>query len=260
MHKLLVFGILAKNINYNLEFGISAFEFRIWTAGIIGVKDFESLRLKKFTDSNKRTFLFKLIHDELSTLDRLAIRQPKVYSSFTLCPLCYLTEENIEHLFLCSQTKNQRSQLWNNSIFYIISSLQKSLENNYKHLLVEDDLHTTITSVANNISSLIKFTSGFIQPNYVSIIKHLTAEKQYGITNQMKRKQTYITHVKNKEFNNNSINNNNNINNISNSNNNNDNNSDNNNSSNNISNNVNNSFNLIKRWVSKGIKFLNFSW
>ena len=95
-----------------------------------------------------------------------------------MCPLCHSTKENIEHLFLCSQTDKQHSQLWNNAISYATSSLQKSLENNHKHPVTEDDLKTTITSITNNISLntsfLIKFTSGFIQPNYVSTIKQIT--------------------------------------------------------------------------------------
>ncbi|RHZ87981.1 hypothetical protein Glove_27g56 [Diversispora epigaea] len=178
--------------------------------------------------SNKHTFLFKLIHNELPTLDCLAIRQPKVYSSFTICPLCHLTEENIEHLFLCPQTENQRLQLWNKAISYTTSLLQKSLENNHKYPVIKNDLYTTITSIANNITSdtpsLIKFTSGFIQPDYITTIKQvigsfnksrnilntwsnyfrksffkniwrlqckvlIEAEKHHGITNRMKRKR-----------------------------------------------------------------------
>jgi hypothetical protein len=212
-----------------------------------------------------------------------------------MCPLCHSTEENIEHLFLCSQTDNQRSQIWNNAIAHATSSLQKSLEKNHKHPVIEDDLHTTITSIANNITSntsfLIKFTSGFIQPNYVSTIKQITgsfnksrdilntwsnhfrknfhkniwrvrckilieAEKQHGIMNRMKRKRPHIIQIENNESKN-SSNSNNNSNNTNNSNNNNDNN---NNNNNNISNCVNSSFNIIKGWVSKGIKFLGFKW
>ncbi|RHZ59961.1 hypothetical protein Glove_360g41 [Diversispora epigaea] len=201
-------------------------------------------------DHNKRTFLFKLIHNELPTLDRLAIRQPKVYSSFTICPLCHLTEENIKHLFLCPQTENQRLQLWNKAISYTTSLLQKSLENNHKYPVIKNDLHTTITSIANNITSdtpsFIKFTSGFIQPNYITTIKQvivlIEAEKQYGITNRMKRKRAHIIQIENNETNDDSNNN------YDNSNNNHDNNNSNNNI---ISNCVNNSFNIIRGWVSK---------
>ncbi|RHZ90134.1 hypothetical protein Glove_7g44 [Diversispora epigaea] len=228
--------------------------------------------------SNKRTFLFKLIHNELPTLDRLAIRQPKIYSSFTMCLLCHSTEENIEHLFLCPQTDSQHSQLWNNAISYATFSLQKSLENNHRHPIIEDNLHTTITSIANNIISntsfLIKFTSGFIQPNYVSTIKQVTdilntwsnhfrknfhkniwrlrckilieAEKQHGIINRMKRKPAHIIQIDSNESNN-SSNCNNNSNNINNS----FNNDSNNNYNNNNNNCINNSFNIIKGWISK---------
>ncbi|RHZ83017.1 hypothetical protein Glove_100g10 [Diversispora epigaea] len=157
-------------------------------------------------DHNKHTFLFKLIYNELSILDRLAIRQPKVYSSFTIYLLCHLTEENIEHLFL----------------------------------FIKNDLHTTIISIANNItldtSSLIKFTSSFIQSNYITTIKQvigsfnksrnilniwsnyfrksffkniwqlrckvlIEAEKQHGITNRMKRKRAHIIQIENNETN-----------------------------------------------------------
>ncbi|RHZ58976.1 hypothetical protein Glove_366g29 [Diversispora epigaea] len=208
--------------------------------------------------SNKRTFLFKLIHNELPTLDRLAIRQPKIYSSFTMCPLCHSTEENIEHLFLCPQTDSQRSQLWNNAISYATFSLQKSLENNHRHPIIEDNLHTTITSIANNIISntsfLIKFTSGFIQPNYISTIKQVTAEKQHGIINRMKRKLAHIIQIDSNESNN-SSNCNNNSNNINNS----FNNDSNNNYNNNNNNCINNSFNIIKGWVSKVAFLSSFS-
>ncbi|RHZ87689.1 hypothetical protein Glove_32g30 [Diversispora epigaea] len=209
-----------------------------------------------------------------------------------MCPLCHSTEENIEHLFLCSQTDSQRSQLWNNAISYATFLLQKSLENNHRHPIIEDDLHTTITSIANNIISnisfLIKFTSGFIQPNYVSTIKQVTgsynksrdilntwsnhfkknfhkniwrlqckilieAEKQHGIINRMKRKPAHIIQIDSNESNN-SSNCNNNSNNINNS----FNNDSNNNYNNNNNNCINNSFDIIKGWVSKGIKFLGF--
>ena len=174
------------------------------------------------------------------------------------------------------------------------------IENNHKHPVTEDDLKTTIISIANNISLntsfLIKFTSGFIQPNYISTIKQITgsfnksrnilntwsnhfrknfhkniwqerckilieAEKQHGIINRMKRKHIHITQIENNESNNNS-NSNNNSSNTNNSNNNNDNNNNNisNDNNNNTSNCINNSFNIIKGWVSKGIKFLGFKW
>ncbi|RHZ45288.1 hypothetical protein Glove_682g7 [Diversispora epigaea] len=165
-------------------------------------------------------------------------------------------------------------------------------ENNHRHPIIEDNLHTTITSIANNIISntsfLIKFTSGFIQPNYVSTIKQVTgsynksrdilntwsnhfrknfhkniwrlrckilieAEKQHGIINRMKWKPAHIIQIDSNESNN-SSNCNNNSNNINNS----FNNDSNNNYNNNNNNCINNSFNIIKVWVSKGIKFLGF--
>jgi hypothetical protein len=72
--------------------------------------------------------------------------------------------------------------------------------------------------------------------------------------NQMKRKRPHIIQIENNESKN-SSNSNNNSNNTNNSNNNN-----NNDNNNNISNCVNSSFNIIKGWVSKGIKFLGFKW
>ncbi|RHZ79226.1 hypothetical protein Glove_150g9 [Diversispora epigaea] len=181
-------------------------------------------------------------------------------------------------------------QLWNKAISYTTSLLQKSLENNHKYPVIKNDLHTTITSIANNITSdtpsLIKFTSGFIQLNYITTIKQvigsfnksrnilniwsnyfrksffkniwrlrckvlIEAEKQHGITNRMKCKRAHIIQIENNDTNDDSNSN------YDNSNNNHDNNNSNNNI---ISNCVNNSFNIIRGWVSKGIKFLGFRW
>src|SRR6185369_7212231 len=64
----------------------------------------------------------------------------------------------------------------------------------------------------------------------------IEAEKQQGISNHMKR--TYTTNVIGES---NKVNQNNNQNNY-------------------VYNNISNSFNIIKGWVSKGIKFLDFKW
>ncbi|RHZ79222.1 hypothetical protein Glove_150g7 [Diversispora epigaea] len=81
----------------------------------------------------------------------------------------------------------------------------------------------------------------------------IEAEKQHGIINRMKRKPAHIIQIDSNESNN-SSNCNNNSNNINNS----FNNDSNNNYNNNNNNCINNSFNIIKGWVSKGIKFLEF--
>jgi ribonuclease HI len=53
-------------------------------------------------DNQKRSFWIKLMHNELPTLDRLAIRRPDLYKDQEKCVICLEKDENREHLFQCT--------------------------------------------------------------------------------------------------------------------------------------------------------------
>ena len=63
-------------------------------------------------DSQKKAFWVKLAQNELPTLDKLAIRKPKIYGSLKSCPVCNREEETLEHLFECPNTRNELSYIW----------------------------------------------------------------------------------------------------------------------------------------------------
>ncbi|RHZ83397.1 hypothetical protein Glove_95g62 [Diversispora epigaea] len=215
--------------------------------------------------SNKRTFLFKLIHNELPTLDRLAIRQPKIYSSFTMCPLCHSTEENIEHLFLCPHNYGiMQSPM---QPFHFKSLLKTIIDIQSLRMIYILPLHLLQTILFQIL--LLSLNLHLVSyPNYVSTIKQVTGSynKSRDILNTWSnyfRKNFHkniwrlrykiLIEAENNESNN-SSNCNNNSNNINNS----FNNDSNNNYNNNNNNCINNSFNIIKGWVSKATEIIGF--
>ena len=76
----------------------------------------EELSKEKFKtsqqNSQKRAFWFKLIHQELPTLDNLAIRRPEIYQDHQNCPRCLCEKETTEHLFTCTKAKGHFEKMW----------------------------------------------------------------------------------------------------------------------------------------------------
>src|SRR5438477_6597609 len=73
-----------------------------------------------FKNNNRTSFLLKLIHNELSTMNRLEIKQPDLYKQDKLYPLCDKEEESKKHLFKCKELENRISQAWKKIIEKII--------------------------------------------------------------------------------------------------------------------------------------------
>ena len=53
-----------------------------------------------------------MLHNELPTLDRLAIRNFKLYDNFKQCCLCHNAIETREHLFVCKELNDQTNEAW----------------------------------------------------------------------------------------------------------------------------------------------------
>ena len=63
-----------------------------------------------FKDSKRRSFLLKLIHNELPILDKLRTRRPDLYGPNTTCPLCNEEDKTREHIFKCKRLESQINQ------------------------------------------------------------------------------------------------------------------------------------------------------
>ena len=58
------------------------------------------------------------MHNELLTLDKLAIRNPSLYKNHQKCVICLDKNENREHLFCCTGLIDLTNQVWQEAIIY----------------------------------------------------------------------------------------------------------------------------------------------
>ena len=58
--------------------------------------------ITSFKRNHKRSFWIKLMHNELPTLDKLAIRNPSLYKDFKKCVIYFKENKNRKHLFCCT--------------------------------------------------------------------------------------------------------------------------------------------------------------
>ena len=56
-----------------------------------------------------------LMHDELPTLQKMAIRRPDLYANHTKCPVCESEFETILHLLSCKEKKEIWEKVWEKS-------------------------------------------------------------------------------------------------------------------------------------------------
>ena len=80
-----------------------------------------------FKDSKRRSFLLKLIHNELPTLDKLRTRRPDLFGPVTICPLCNEENETREHIFKCKGLESQINQAWKKAMEKIFKEMEKIL-------------------------------------------------------------------------------------------------------------------------------------
>jgi ribonuclease HI/endonuclease/exonuclease/phosphatase family metal-dependent hydrolase len=106
-----------------------------------------------FKDSKRRSFLLKLIHNELPTLDRLRIRRPDLYKQDKICPLCNKEDETRDHIFKCEGLESQMSQAWKKTTEKIFKETKKYLLDKKER----EEKRTTITSLEEEqIAAFIK--------------------------------------------------------------------------------------------------------
>jgi ribonuclease HI len=145
-----------------------------------------------FKDNHKRSFLIKLIHNELPTLDRLAIRRPDLYNDFKKCTICLEENESREHLFQCKGLVDLLEQTWKevmeefkkeiktlfnkksqdkeNHSLPIPSSNNSQNRQQLQDKTVEKIVKLLEQSVFKSQSSLLNFTLGLLDNNYTKKI------------------------------------------------------------------------------------------
>ena len=79
-------------------------------------------------NNTKRSFWIKLLHNELPTLDNLAVRRPDLYDNFKECKLCLEENESRDHLFQCKKLENALDLAWNKTIRKFEEDLQQTIK------------------------------------------------------------------------------------------------------------------------------------
>ena len=85
-------------------------------------------------ENKRRGFWIKLIHNELPTLDRLAIRKPGLYSNFKTCCICHSAPETREHLFICEGLNDRTIDAWQQARDKTMEKILKNINENQKIL------------------------------------------------------------------------------------------------------------------------------
>lgn len=88
---------------------------------------FKSKNSTSMKNSKLRSFWFKLMHDELPTLDKLATRKPSIYEGITTCCLCGKVKETREHLLSCPMLDEQNNRAWEAAIKKFKNDINKKM-------------------------------------------------------------------------------------------------------------------------------------
>jgi len=145
-----------------------------------------------FKDNHKRSFLIKLMHNELPTLDRLAIRKPELYGNLKKCVICLEEEENREHLFQCKGLAKSIIQIWQdimedlkNEIRLLLNKKSQDKENHglsrttnnkiqnqaqSQDKVIEEITKLLEQKILKSQTSLLNFTLGLLDNNLIKKI------------------------------------------------------------------------------------------
>ena len=69
-----------------------------------------------------------MIHNELPTLDNLAIRKPHLYKSESKCRVCNREIETREHLFTCIEMEQFTREVWNTTVKKLVKRIEEEEE------------------------------------------------------------------------------------------------------------------------------------
>ena len=78
-----------------------------------------------FKDHNKRSFWTKLLHNELPTLDKLKLRNNKIYENFILYCICKEKKETRNHFVNCKGTSDAMINSWEKIRAYFLKEAEK---------------------------------------------------------------------------------------------------------------------------------------
>ena len=142
-----------------------------------------------FKDNKKKSFLLKLAHNELPTLDRLIIRRPDLYGQDKTCPLCNKKDETREHIFECEELKGKMDQAWKKTIEKLTKETKKVLLDKKektdakKTANQEEEQIATFTRkfeerILGSRQRLLDFTIGLIEQRLIQEYKKLLKEIQ----------------------------------------------------------------------------------
>ena len=139
------------------------------------------------------------MHNKLSTLDRLAIRNPSLYKDFKKYVICLKENKNREHLFCCTGLMDMINQAWQEAIMSFkkkILTLHDRLSNKKKsnilslsnksfsaHPQISDQILEKILkllehSILKSQVSLLNFTLGLLDNNYTKKIMTILGKHQ----------------------------------------------------------------------------------
>ena len=85
------------------------------------------------------------MHDELPTLQKMAIRRPDLYADYTKCPTCKEESETLIHLLSCREMKENWEEIWEKSTTKSLRHIMKEVQNRKKLLEIAKKVDTTKT-------------------------------------------------------------------------------------------------------------------
>ena len=131
---------------------------------------------KHFTtpqNSQRKAFWIKLAQDELPTLDNLARRNPKTYASLQKCPLCFIEEETVDHLYTCLALRRELMETWCKTEEIFLKDKETSMQNqelNKKRQIIEEIKN----KARNSPQNFHKLTIGMFEKEDIEKSKVLT--------------------------------------------------------------------------------------
>jgi ribonuclease HI len=118
--------------------------------------------------SHKRSFHFKLLHDELPTLQKLAIRKPNIYKNRFYCPSCHTQPEDRNHLFSCLALTAKYQEIWIKSVIKTIKKGPKTKTEEHTKRL-KTAMIDLYGSQFCNTTEIITFTCGIISDSFTTL-------------------------------------------------------------------------------------------
>jgi chromatin segregation and condensation protein Rec8/ScpA/Scc1 (kleisin family) len=112
------------------------------------------------------------MHDELLTLQKMAIRRPDLYANHANCPVCKEEVETLAHLLSCKERKESWKEVW-----------EKSIAKPFEHLMgkIQEKKESIKTTIKINLTETRTSLQEILQILKEEVVESPESTKNFAI-------------------------------------------------------------------------------